>query len=59
VTAGFVDKVLGGQFDNPREQRAARGPDDRPPPQSWSGEDAERFEATKRAMAAKLREGAA
>jgi hypothetical protein len=59
VAPGFVDKVLGGQFDNPREQRAARGPDDRPPPQSWSGDDAARFEATKRAMAAKLREGAA
>jgi hypothetical protein len=59
VAPGFVDKVLGGQFDNPREQRAARGPDDRPPPQSWSGDDAARFEATKRAMAAKLREGVA
>jgi hypothetical protein len=59
VAPGFVDKVLGGQFDNPREQRAARGPDDRPPPQAWSGDDAARFEATKRAMAAKLREGAA
>lgn len=59
VAPGFVDKVLGGQFDNPREQRVARGPDDRPPPQAWTGEDAARFEATKAALAAKLREGAA
>jgi len=63
VAAGFVDKVLGGQFDNPREQRPAGGRgglDDRPPPQAWTGDDAARFEATKRAMAAKLRqEGAA
>jgi hypothetical protein len=33
VAPGFVDKVLGGQFDNAREQRPAgpRGPDDRRP----------------------------
>jgi hypothetical protein len=63
VAPGFVDKVLGGQFDNAREQRPSggyRGPDDRPPPQAFQGDDAARFEATKRAMAAKLRaEGAA
>lgn len=59
VAPGFVDKVLGGQFDNPREQRVSRGPDDRPPPQAWTGDDAARFEATKAALAAKLREGAA
>lgn len=56
VAAGFVDKILGGQFDNARDQ--PRGParlDDRPPPQEWTGEDAARFEATKRAMAEKLR----
>jgi hypothetical protein len=56
VAPGFVDKILGGQFDNARD--AARGParlDDRPPPQEWRGEDAARFEATKRAMADKLR----
>jgi hypothetical protein len=60
VTPGFVDKVLGGQFDNDREP--ARGParaDDRPPPQEWKGDDAARFEATKAAIARKLREGAA
>ena len=60
VAAGFVDKILGGQFDNPREQRQPRGPDDRPPAVAWSGDDAARFEATKRAMAAKImQEGAA
>lgn len=62
VAPGFVDKVLGGQFDNPREQRPAggyRGPDDRPPATGFTGDDAARFEATKRALVQKLREGAA
>jgi hypothetical protein len=61
VAPGFVDKVLGGQFDNPREQRGHGGrPDDKPPAQAWAGDDAARFEATKRALAAKFRaEGAA
>ena len=58
LAPGFVDKVLGGQFDNPRDQRPAgpyRGPEDRPPAQAFTGDDAARFEATKRALAAKLR----
>ncbi len=63
VAPGFVDKVLGGQFDNAREQRPAggyRGPEDRPPAQGFTGADAEAFERTKRALAAKIRqEGAA
>jgi len=65
VAPGFVDKILGGQFDNPRAGRGGggggyRGPEDRGPPQAFQGDDAARFEATKRAMAAKLRqEGAA
>ena len=65
VAPGFVDKILGGQFDNPRAGRGGggggyRGPEDRGPPQAFTGDDAARFEATKRAMAAKLRqEGAA
>lgn len=65
VAPGFVDKILGGQFDNPRAARGGggggyRGPEDRGPPQAFTGDDAARFEATKRAMAAKLRqEGAA
>lgn len=61
VAPGFVDKVLGGQFDNPARPKAGIRPglDDRPPPEGWTGEDQARFEATKRAMAEKLREGAA
>jgi hypothetical protein len=58
VAAGFVDKVLGGQFDNAREQRPAngyRGPDEKPPPQGFSGDDAARFEATKRKMVEQLK----
>jgi hypothetical protein len=63
VAAGFVDKVLGGQFDNPREQRPAggyRGQEERPPAEGWKGDDAARFEATRRKMVEQLRaEGAA
>lgn len=62
LSPGFVDKILGGQFDNAREQPRGgyRGPEDRPPPQAWSGSDAEAFERTKAALAQKLRqEGAA
>jgi hypothetical protein len=59
VEPGWVDKILGGQFDNPRDHAPARGgyrgPEDRPPAQAFTGDDAARFEATKRAMAAKLR----
>ena len=55
---GFVRKVLGEQFDDPKAKAAGRsaGPDERPPPREWAGDDAARFEATKRAMAAKLRQ---
>ena len=65
VAPGFVDKVLGGQFDNPRDHGQARGgfrgQEDRPPPQAWSGSDAAAFEATKRKLADQIRsqEGAA
>jgi hypothetical protein len=64
VAPGFVDKILGGQFDNEREPRGGGGPrrpDDRPPPQAFTGSDAEAFEATKRRLAEQLRaqEGAA
>lgn len=60
VAPGFVDKILGGQFDNPRARPigAARGLDEKPPAQGWTGDDAARFEATKRAMIAKLKEEA-
>jgi hypothetical protein len=65
VAAGFVDKVLGGQFDNPREQRPAggyRGQEERPPAEGWKDNDAERLAWTKRKaeMVKQLRaEGAA
>jgi len=50
--------VLGGQFDNPRDQRPAggyRGPDDKPPAQGFSGKDADDFEYTRRKMVDQLR----
>ena len=60
VEPGWVDKILGGQFDNPRDHAPARGgyrgPEERPPANPWAGDDAARFEATKRALAEKLRQ---
>lgn len=55
---GFVDRVLGGQYDKPKESRSSsgyRGPDDKPPPQGFAGDDAARFEATKRKLVEQLR----
>lgn len=59
VAPGFVDKILGGQFDNPRDQRTPRGPEDRPPAQGFTGPELEAFNRTKAALAGKLREGVA
>jgi hypothetical protein len=57
VGPGFVDKVLGGQFDNPRHQSGGGfRPDDRPPAQGWSGDDLAALEATRLALAGKLKE---
>lgn len=57
LAAGFVDKVLGGQFDNPKARRGGGGgrPDERPPAQAWSGDDAARLEATRRRLAEQLK----
>jgi hypothetical protein len=57
VGAGFVQRVLAGQYDDPKPAKPARGPahlEDRPPAKAWSGDDAARLEATRKAMAAKL-----
>ena len=64
---GWVAKVLGGYWRDkkrppsaPQPRGGYRGPEERPPANPWAGDDAARFEATKRAMAEKLRqEGAA
>jgi hypothetical protein len=58
---GFVTKVLGDQFDDPKPKPAGRsfGHEERPPAEGWKGDDAARFEATKRALAEKIRGGAA
>jgi hypothetical protein len=59
VEPGWVDKILGGQFDNPRDHAPPRGgfrgQEDRPPAQAWSGSDAAAFEATKRKLADQIR----
>jgi len=56
LAPGFVDKVLGGQFDNPREQRLTGRPDDKPPAEGWKGKDADDFEYTRRKMVEQLRQ---
>ncbi len=53
VKPGFVEKVLGGQYDSPRQPRGGGGfsrEPERSPAAGWSGDDAERFEATKRKL---------
>lgn len=55
LAAGFVDKILGGQFDNPKARAGGGRPDERPPAQGWSGDDAARLEATKRKLVEQLR----
>jgi hypothetical protein len=62
VAPGFVDKVLGGQFDNPRQARPAGRPGEEPPPaplSTWSPGELAAFEASKRAIADKIRQGGA
>jgi hypothetical protein len=57
--SGFVDRVLGGQYDRPRDEPQARTPgrfDDKPPAQGFTGDDAARFEATRRRMVEQLRQ---
>jgi hypothetical protein len=54
VGAGFVRRVMGGQYDDPKPARGPAHLEDRPPPRGWTGDDAARLEATRKAMAAKL-----
>jgi hypothetical protein len=58
VTPGFVDRVLGGQYDRAKEPLAARfsdRPTDRPPAEGFRGDDQARFEATKRKLMDQLK----
>jgi hypothetical protein len=43
----FVDLCLGGQYDAAKAKRGGREPE-KAPPAVWTGDDAQRFEATKR-----------
>lgn len=47
---GFVDEVLGGKWDNAKKSRTPSG-DEKPPPRAFTGEVAEAFERTRRALA--------
>jgi len=56
---GFAQRVLAGQYDDPKPAKVARGPihlDDRPPPRGWTGDDAARLAATREALRAKAQE---
>lgn len=54
--AGFVQRVLGGQYDAPKTPKPGAGrTDERPPAEGFAGADLARFEATRRRMAAKLK----
>lgn len=61
IQAGWVDRILAGEFDNPRSKPSGRAGgrdfgDDKPPPKAFTGRDADAFEATRRALAAKTQE---
>jgi hypothetical protein len=53
VGPGFVDRLLGGQYDNAPKQLGDSI--DKPQPKAWSGDDAARLEATRRRMVQQLR----
>jgi uncharacterized protein YdaU (DUF1376 family) len=53
---GFVDEVLGGKWNNPkRTAKSGRDFGEAPPPKAFTGPDAEAFERTRRALAAKAK----
>ena len=64
LQAGWVDRIIGGEFDNPRQKPSGRaGGGDfggtPPPPKAFAGKDAAAFEATRRAMEARRKEATA
>ena len=50
----FVDLCIGGQYDAAKAKKGGREPE-KAPPAVWTGEDAERFEATKRKLVESLK----
>lgn len=53
VGPGFVDRLLGGQYDAAAKQLGESS--DKPVPKTWGGDDAARLEATRRRMVQQLR----
>ena len=51
----FVPLCLGGQYDAAKAKRGGREPE-KAPPAVWTGDDAQRFEATKRKVLESLKE---
>jgi len=61
MRAGFVENVLGGQYDAAKTPAKAMRPalwgiDEPPPPREWTGEDAARLAATKARVLAQIAE---
>jgi hypothetical protein len=64
VSEGFVERVLGGQYDSAKTEKGGftagkPGSTDYRPPAEWTGGDAARFEATKRRELERLARAAA
>ena len=53
----FVDRILAGEFDNPKGSRGKGGDfKDPPPPKEWDAETKARVDATRRREAARIAE---
>jgi hypothetical protein len=62
VKPGFVERLLGGQYDEPKPAKRAAGPprtDDKPPPKAWTGADEEARKRMLAELKAKQREAVA
>jgi hypothetical protein len=55
VGQGFVAKVLAGTYDEPKAAKPVGRHEDKPPAAGFQGDDAARFEATRRRELAKLK----
>jgi hypothetical protein len=62
VKPGFVERLLGGQYDGPKAAKRAAGPprtDDKPPPREWTGADEQARKRMLAELKAKQREAVA
>ena len=54
VKPGWAHKVLGGSFDEPKQERHRGDAGDSPPPKEWDAETKARVDATRRREAARI-----